>query len=308
MAKIENKRIFLFLIMAFGISWMTALVIYVTGGLTDSPTISIENSQISLAYILLATAYMFGPAIANILTRIITQEGRSSLYLHPHFDGGRWVTYLLAWFLPGVCTLIGAVVFFLVFPNLFDPELSVLTQQLEAVGQARTLSPWIVVILQALQAILISPLLNTISTFGEEFGWRAYLQPKLMPLGARKANLLTGLIWGVWHWPIILMGYNYGFNYYGAPFLGLLAMVWFTLNLSVILGWLTIKAENVWPAAIAHGAINGIASIGLLFVQGSPSTLLGPTPVGIIGGSGLTIVALILFILPGSFKKNNLRN
>jgi membrane protease YdiL (CAAX protease family) len=308
MNQTQKQRIFLFLILAFGISWLTALIIYLTGGLTNSPIIAIENSEISLAYILLATTYMFGPAIANILTRIITHEGKTSLGLRPRFEGRRWVFYLLAWFVPGLCTLIGAAVFFLIFPDYFDPGLSALAQQLKSSGQAPNINPWFIVVLQILQAMVISPLLNTFTTFGEEFGWRAYLQPKLMHLGPRKAILLTGLIWGAWHWPIILMGYNYGFDYFGAPFLGLLAMVWFTLNLSVILGWMTIKSDNVWPAAIAHGAINGIAAIGLLLIQGSPSTLLGPTPVGMIGGVGVTIAALILLILPGSFKKENLRN
>ena len=59
--------------------------------------------------------------------------------------------------------------------------------------------PWTVVISQTLFAVLIAPLINSIPILGEEFGWRAYLQPKLMPLGGRTAILLTGVIWGVWH-------------------------------------------------------------------------------------------------------------
>lgn len=300
---LNKKRVILFLSLAFGLSWLTALIIYLTGGLTDSPTFLIENTPISLAYILMATAYMFGPAIANILTRLITREGKAALNLRPQFENGKWKYYLVAWFAPGVCTLLGTLLFFLVFPRYFDPDLTVLTQQLQASGQSPNLSPWLIIAIQALQAILISPLLNTISAFGEEFGWRAYLQPKLMALGARKAILLTGLVWGVWHWPVILMGYNYGLDYYGAPYLGPLVMVWFTLNLGVILGWLTIKSESVWPAAIAHGAINGIASIGILLVKDSPSTLLGPTPVGIIGCAGLTVFAFIILLHPNALRQ-----
>ena len=123
-----------------------------------------------------------------------------------------------------------------------------------------------------------------------------------MPLGSRKAVLLTGVIWGIWHWPVILMGYNYGTSYFGAPFLGPLAMVWFTLSLGVIFGWLTIKAESVWPAVIAHGALNGIASLGVIFVKGTPDPLLGPTPVGVVAGLGLSLTAITLLLLPGSLK------
>jgi len=125
-----------------------------------------------------------------------------------------------------------------------------------------------------------------------------------MPLGGRKAVLLTGVIWGIWHWPVILMGYNYGKDYFGAPFLGPLAMVWFTLSLSVIFGWLTIKAENVWPAVIAHGALNGIASLGIIFVKNNPDPLLGPAPVGVISGIGLTLTALLLLANPSSLKRS----
>ena len=296
----EKKRITIYLAFAFGISWATGLAIYLTGGLQNSPTFEIAGVQIGLAYILLATLYMFGPAIANILTRLITREGNNNLFLRPHFDKRRWLFYLAAWFLPGILTLIGMILFFMLFPGYFDQELSLLKSQLQATPSASLMNPWLIVIVQTFQAILLSPLLNAIPTFGEEFGWRGYLQPKLMPLGGRKAILLTGLIWGVWHWPVILMGYNYGTDYFGAPVLGPLAMVWFTLVLSALFGWVTIKANNLWPAVIAHSAINGIAALSLLFVQGNPSSLLGPTPVGLIGGLGFTVLAMVIFLLPSA--------
>ena len=217
------------------------MIIFLTGGLDNSPILDLGGSQISLAYILLATAYMFGPALANVLTRLLTHEGKQGLKLKPHFEHGRWKYFLLAWFLPGLLTIAGLVIYFLIFSDHFDPELSLLSEQLKSANNSSTISPWVIVILQAVQAILFSPLLNSIATFGEEFGWRGYLQPKLLPLGGRKAVILTGLIWGVWHWPVILMGYNYGSQYFGAPFLGPLAMVWFTMSLSVIFGWVTIK-------------------------------------------------------------------
>lgn len=300
--KPDKKRIVIFLLIAFGVSWATGLAIFLTGGLEDSPTYEVEGAQITLAYILLASAYMFGPAIANLLTRILTREGRKNLLLHPNFNKKRWLYYAAGWFLPGILIIIGMVVFFVFFPGFFDKDLALLQEQIQTAGNTVAVSPWTVVILQTLQAMLIAPILNAISTFGEEFGWRGYLLPKLMPLGGRKAVLLTGLIWGVWHWPVILMGYNYGKYYFGAPFLGPVAMVWFTLSLSVIFGWLIIKAESVWPAVIAHGALNGIAGISLLLTKGSTSTLLGPTPVGLIGGSGLTLAAVIILLVPGALS------
>jgi membrane protease YdiL (CAAX protease family) len=298
---IDKKRIIVFLSFAFGISWATALIIFLTGGLENSPVYNIAGAQISLALILLPTFYMFGPAIANLLTRWVTGEGRQDFGLRPYFENKRWVFFLAAWMLPAVLTIFGIILFFLIFPGYFDSSFSLLIDQLNAAG-VEAVDPWLIITLQTVQAILMAPLLNAIPTFGEEFGWRGYLLPKLIPLGGRKAVLIIGLIWGVWHWPVILMGYNYGLDYFGAPFLGPLMMVWFTLILSALLGWVTVKANSVWPAVIGHGALNGIAALGLLFVQGEPSTLLGPTPVGLIGGLGFTILALILFFHPTALE------
>lgn len=298
----NRKRILIFLSFAFGIAWMTSLVIYLSGGLENSPTHEIAGVQISLALILLSTVFMFAPAIANILTRIITKEGKTALKLTPQFSQGRWGYYLAAWLLPGALTIVGTILFFTLFPEYFDSDLSMLMSQLSNMEGMVSANPWFIVIVQTLQALLISPILNAIPCFGEEFGWRGYLQPKLMPLGGRKAVLLTGVIWGVWHCPVILMGYNYGKAYFGAPYLGPIAMILFTISLSALFGWVTIKSENVWTAVIGHGAINGIASIGLLFVKGSPDSLLGPAPVGLVGGIGFALTALILFILPNTLQ------
>jgi len=128
------------------------------------------------------------------------------------------------------------------------------------------------------------------------------LQPKLMPLGARKAVLLTGVIWGVWHWPVIAMGHNYGLDYPGAPWLGMLAMVWYCILLAIFLGWATLHSGSVWPAVIGHAAINGIAGLGIFLVKGNPNPLLGPTPVGIIGSLAMVVIAALIFLLPGGLK------
>lgn len=60
---------------------------------------------------------------------------------------------------------------------------------------------------------------------GEIKCWRAYLLPKLrMSLSDRAALIITGVIWGIWHLPVIVMGHNYGTDYWGYPWLGILTM------------------------------------------------------------------------------------
>ena len=293
---LDTKRIYIFLAITFGIAWGTSLVIYLTGGLQNSPVL-IPNTPVTLAMVLLAVIVMWAPGLGHILTRLITKEGWQHTYLRPHFKKG-WPYWLAAWFLPGILTVIGMGVFFLLYRGYFDPSLSMLKEMIAASAPGVEINVWVIAAVQTVQAMLIAPIFNSLATFGEEFGWRAYLQPKLMPLGGRKAMLLMGVIWGVWHWPVILMGHNYGLDYPGALFLGPLAMVWFCLVLGIFLGWVTLKSNSVWPAAIGHAAINGIAGIGVIFVQGNPNPILGPLPVGIIGGVGFTIVALIIFLSP----------
>mgnify|MGYP006279699839 CR=1 FL=1 len=294
---LDMHRIGVFLAFAFGIAWATSLVIYLTGGLTESPVV-FEQVGVTLALLLMAGPIMSAPALAHLLTRIITREGWQGARLRPRINRN-WGYWVIAWFGPGLLTIAGMIAFFLLFPRYYDPSLSTLREMIEASAppsvDLEEMNIWFLIGAQILQAMLIAPVVNGLATFGEEFGWRGYLQRKLMPLGPRKAMLAMGAIWGIWHWPVILMGYNYGFDYPGAPFLGPLAMVWFCLIVGTFLGWLTIKSDSVWPAVIGHAAINGMANLGALFVQGQPNSLLGPLPTGVIGGIGFAVVAAILF-------------
>ncbi len=291
--KVDTPRVLIFLALAFGIAWLTGLVIYLNGGLVKSPQIA---PGIPLAVVLLAGPYMFAPAIAHLLTRLLTREGWKDMGLRPHFRQG-WRYWLAGWVVPGLVTIIGAVVFFVLFPRYFDPALTALRQSLSK-SPVGALSPWAFVALETVGAILISPILNSINTFGEEFGWRAYLLPKLMPLGWKRAMLLMGVIWGVWHWPVIFMGYEYGFKYPGYPWVGPLLFVLIAFSFGTFLAWITLRGGSVWPAVIGHASINGIAALAALAVQGSPNPLLGPLVVGLVGGIGYEALALILWLLP----------
>ena len=298
--RLDTKRIGVFLAFAYGIAWAYGLIIYLTGGLANSPQI-IPGTPITLALVLLAIGYMWAPALAHLLTRLVTREGWRDTFLRPRLRQG-WPYWLAAWFVPGLMTIVGAALFFAIFPRFFDPSLSALRRTLEQsvqqTGQELPFSPWVLVGIQTIAGILVAPLINSLFAFGEEFGWRAYLLPKLLPLGERKALLATGVIWGIWHWPVIAMGHNYGLNYPGAPWTGMLVMVWFTVVTGTFLGWAALRGGSVWPAVIGHAAINGISGLGILFVQGEPNSLLGPLPTGLIASVGWT--ALALWLLAGS--------
>ncbi len=98
--------------------------------------------------------------------------------------------------------------------------------------------------------------LSAVLAFGEEIAWRGYLQGKLVAKnGTFKGILLVGIIWGFWHLPYNLAGYNYPEN----PILGaFLLFPLTTVFASFFLGWLTLNSKSVWPAVLGHAFVNTI--------------------------------------------------
>lgn len=287
---IDIKRLIVFLAVAFGVSWLTALCIAFTGGLANSPEIA-EGTGLTLATALLASAYMWGPAIGHVAARLATREGWQGAMLKFNFKSS-WRYYLTAWLLPLGFVLAGAAVYFLFFPAHFDSSLELLRRQAILQNIELTIpQAWQYIAAQVGMAMLLAPLLNAFSTFGEEFGWRAYLLPKLQPLGAKKAALLSGVIWGVWHWPVIAMGYNYGVGYPAFPLTGMLAMVVMTTALGVVFAWLALRANSVWPATLGHAMINGLGALAFLMLKAEPISLLGPSVNGLLGVLPLALAA-----------------
>lgn len=289
---VEWQRVGLFVLIAFGISWAVGAIVYVTGGISpESPEVLFG---IPLWYVLVATGYMFAPALSNVLTRLVTGEGWDGLYLRPRFRRN-WRWWVLAWLVPPVLVYLGAALFFALFPQFFDPTLSNVSDILGTGAQSTgelPIGPQQLVLITAIAALTVNTAVNCIATFGEEFGWRGYLLPKLLPLGGRRAVVAVGVIWGVWHWPIILMGYNFP----EAPVLGSLAMVYFTVLVGIFLGWVALRGGSVWPAVIGHAAINANAGIVLLLAHGEPSRLLGPALTGVVASLPLALLALWLLV------------
>ncbi|WP_268873979.1 CPBP family intramembrane glutamic endopeptidase [Pseudoclavibacter helvolus] len=121
-------------------------------------------------------------------------------------------------------------------------------------------------------------------------GWRGWLLPKLLKFGIVPALLISGVIWGLWHAPLILLGYNY----LDAPgWLGLTMMTGMCILVGSVFAWLRIRSESVWPAALAHGAFNEAGGSYLLFAAAGER--VDTTQATILGWTGWTgwIVPLI---------------
>jgi membrane protease YdiL (CAAX protease family) len=293
--EIHPRRIAVFLIVAFGVSWLLGAFVYATGGLSSDWGGAARASTLTFSLI----AFMFGPALGHLAVRVVTNAEFSidAAWLRPRFRN-RYKWYGVAWLLPAVLVLAGVAVFYMLFPHYFDPSMESFRSTLsEEVASGS--SPAVIALSQLVAAITIGPVINTFVAFGEEFGWRGFLLQHLLPLGKRHAIVLTGVIWGIWHWPLVAMGYNYGLGYPAAPWLGFAVTVWMTFLLGTLFAWVTLRSGSVWPAAIAHGTINAIAGFGVLFQTGDPSPLLGP--------SGAGVVVLVPFLVTASFllRKEN---
>ena len=149
------------------------------------------------------------------------------------------------------------------------------------------------VILSGLRLVLLTPLLAILVYFGEEYGWRGYLQSELFKLGRVRGVLLIGLIWGAWHWPVILMGVNYP----GHPLLGILLMTLYSSGNAVILGYAVLKSGSILLAAYLHGIIDQVVNfiVALGFRPNDPAFSFG---IGIYGILLLAIIALLIFLDP----------
>ncbi len=277
-----KKRLIWFVVLTFVISWGIFLMIPLFG-LTYGKVVSI---------VIVASA-MFVPAVCSILTRLISREGFGKMYLHPNFKG-HIKHYLLVYFGPTVLLLLSGALYFLIFPESFDQELTLLKV---GAASAEGLSAYQLLMITIIQIIIIGPVINIIPTLGEELGWRGYLLPKLrMLLSDRVALVMTGIIHGLWHMPVIVMGHNYGTNYWGYPWLGILTMIVFIVWLGIIEGYISIRLESVIPAAMIHSAINAGAGLPILLAKGGYNPILGPTITGIIGGLPFIVLAVVLLI------------
>lgn len=279
----NRKHILIFVALTFAITWGMLLIMTLCG-------IQYGSSE----SVLVLAGCMIVPAVCSILTRLITKEGFSQMLLRPKFKG-HMRYYAMGAYLPFLLILLGAAVYFLIFPSSFDITASAMSSSLLASGvPAQQLQ--LVIILQIVQGVVLGPFINLIFTMGEELGWRGYLLPRLVhDVGAGKAMLISGLIWGAWHAPMIALGHNYGIDYPLAPWLGIVMMILFCVSLGCILSFVTLKAKSAWPAAMGHSMINAIAALPVYFCI-APNVLVGPSSTGIIGMSAIIGAAVICFI------------
>lgn len=294
--RLALRPIVVFVAIAFALAWLIALPLWLGDGLA-SPLLPI-----------VAAAAMFAPGIAALVVVFFIEKPAQkarALGLLPLKPVGRLIGYLaLGLIVPIVLILIALPVGALlgVYPadfTGFSAFEAVIATELEAAGMGSLQIPIGVLVALQFVNVVIGAFLNLIPALGEELGWRGWLLPRLMPLGTVPALIVSGVIWGLWHAPLILLGYNYP----GAPgWLGLLMMVGMCIVVGAVFGWLRLRSESVWPAALAHGAFNAAAGFALVFAAAGEN--IDTVHATILGWSGwlVPIVLIAVLLATGQFR------
>jgi membrane protease YdiL (CAAX protease family) len=159
--------------------------------------------------------------------------------------------------------------------------------------QAAAVPPTLLLVLVGIQSVVLGPFLGLLLGFGEEFGWRGTLQRELIALGKVKGILLLGVIWGIWHAPVIAMGHNYP----GYPILGILVMTGYTVGLGFALGHVMLKSGSVLLVAWLHALNNQVWSFLILVVY-RPADPVFSFGTGLYGLVPLAVVVAALLLDP----------
>ena len=250
--KLAAKRLIIFLLLSFGMTYALFFIYIINIGWT------MDSSW----YGVMTASGMLMPAAANILTRIITKEGFENSFLRMKISGN------IRYFAIGlILPVFSGVIISVVVCMTILPKGS-LGNMFSNIDAAYFFS-----IITYLFGITVA---GTLFGFGEEFGWRGYMTPKLEILFDSEKKRLSqiivfiigGTIWGLWHAPIIACGHNFGKDYPGYPWLGIGLMCISCICFGIYLTALTKASGSVLPAALAHMSINNITN-------SLSSTLLG---------------------------------
>ncbi len=274
--KLKARKVGTFLTLAFAISWMIGVLLYVLD-------IGISTQAGSILLLI----FMWGPAISGIINLYIwTDEGFIS-ELKRYFgftESGlnkKWT--LLAWLSPLVVLSV-----MLGLGGLY-PDVNFTV----SFGEAS---------ISILMYLIIGLTINALAAFGEEFGWRAILLDELSSFGYWKVSVIIGLIWGIWHAPLILWGYYFP----GNTAMGVLVMMVFTITFSHIFTYFTLRSQTILAPAFLHGSYNSIIPLAFGFLTGINELLFGPT--GVIGIIGVLILLLICIIHDSFIAEESVMN
>jgi membrane protease YdiL (CAAX protease family) len=280
----SQKAVYLFLILTFGLTIAVSLLARAFGVSFFGAVAVAARAQLVVA------GAMFFPALSAILVHKFLLK---RLFKELGFRWGDFKSYAKAY---GIIVGLFMVNYAIVYLFLLKPDFSLRSFFAQFSGVAVPISTSRLIVLLSLATFIGAPILNLIPSLGEEIGWRGFLLPNLEPLGRRKAAVLSGMVWALWHTPLIFI---LGFFYGNQAWPGAL------LHFSMVTG-LGIWFAHVWfgtrstvLAAFMHATFNGnFYGIWTMLFVSSNKLLIGPA--GAIGAALALILGLFyLREIPG---------
>ena len=298
MEKMNKKKVIIFTVLTLIISNAVAVAAAMIAKGMDSQAKSTVFFKNSLAVI------MFVPLIMAIVVRADFR----GMGIKPKIKGNiRWIIFsLLA---PIILTILAAAVFFIIFPELFDINGSYFKElsgqmgvDLAAALESKGLSYRTYILISVVGCMTYIPFLNMFAAVGEEVGWRGFLYPELKKgFGRVKAWIIGGIIWGAFHFGAMLAGgYEYGYDYIGAPVLGLVTFCISCIALGILHEVIYDRTKSIWFPALFHGSVNAAMTLTTCVISAdNPDKLakyqvFGPYANGLISGIPVLIAAIIL--------------
>ncbi len=218
---------------------------------------------------LLMFALMYMPAMASIVARLTLRDGFGDVSFRFGGSEGMRATSL-AWAYP-------VAVGFLAYGIAWTTGLAKFQMPLPPESHLYTNSAAANLLTSFLLTATLGAVVGCLSAFGEEVGWRGYMLTRLIVADVPKPVLVSGLIWALWHIPLILSGqYAAGLH----PHVSALLFVVGTVADAYLAAYVRLRSGSVWPAVMYHGAWNAIiqrtfdrATVGMPLAMGESGWL-----------------------------------
>ncbi len=269
MDKTPRNKIIAFLVLTFTLSAIWYMLIISSGS---------AQAGGGLYELLL----MWSPGIAALVVQFWFTRGLGGLGWRP----GKPRYLAAGYFLPLLYGLVMYAIIWLTGLGGFSPQ-----QLSETIGQQigyQSQSPVVFTVVYFFIAAVPLMIPGILSAVGEEIGWRGLLVPELAKVTTfTNAALISGVIWALWHMPLIPFGYSNGV----APWFAIICFAIGVIGMSFAFAWLRLRSGSLWPAVLLHAAHN-------VFIKNFFSPLTGntgPTPyIYDEFGVGILLIGVVL--------------
>ena len=261
----DKAQAIIFILITFAISWTIQYFMIHGQGIMDVST---------------DMALMWTPGVVGIVLSLAFGHKLKDI----GFKIGSISNYLIAYAIPAVTALL--ILALLIFFGLGSFEIK--PSLFEKYGDILSITKNML-----LKGILLGGFFGFISGLGEEIGWRGFLHARFLSLNIQHPYLVIGLIWALWHSPLILFS-NYATS--NIPLLSVLIFTIMTTSMSVYMGWLRQRSGSVFTAALVHGTHNlWIQAIYPSFIKPGPLDPFFGGESGIFNAVIYTAIAIFIY-------------